>query len=86
MTEEFRGLLESLFVRKASDLHLRAGAPPVLRINGELFAIQPEKLTAQKMEAFVREILAPPQLEAFLREKEHDIALTVPGYGRTRVN
>jgi twitching motility protein PilT len=86
MTGEFRGLLESLFVRKASDLHVRAGAPPVLRINGELFAAQAETLTAQKVEAFVREILTPAQLEVFLREKEYDLALAVAGYGRTRVN
>ena len=86
MAADFRGLLELLFVRKASDLHLRASAPPVLRINGDLFATQADKLTSQEIEDFVREILTPAQLQTFLREKELDLALAVPGYGRTRVN
>jgi len=83
---EFQGFLELLFARKASDLHLRTAAPPVLRINGELFAPQAERLTAQKIEGFVREILDASQWETFLREKEYDLALAVPGYGRARVN
>jgi twitching motility protein PilT len=86
MATDFRGLLETLFVRKASDLHLRAGAPPVLRVNGELFGTQSEKLTSQEVENFLREVLTPTQLDTFIREKELDLALTVPGYGRTRAN
>lgn len=86
MEIDFRELLELLFIRKASDLHLRAGAPPVLRIDGELFATQTEKLTGQEMENFVREVLTPTQLETFIRDKELDLALHVPGYGRTRAN
>jgi twitching motility protein PilT len=83
---EFQGYLELLFARKASDLHLRAEAPPVLRINGELFAPQKERLTAQKVESFVRAILSISEWETFLREKEYDVGLAIPGYGRARVN
>ncbi|MFZ5434095.1 MAG: type IV pilus twitching motility protein PilT [Calditrichota bacterium] len=83
---DIRGLLELLFVKKASDLHLRAGALPVLRINGDLFATRPEKVTVAEMDAFLKEILVPQQLETLHREKELDLALSVPGHGRTRVN
>jgi len=83
---DIRGLLELLFVKKASDLHLRAGALPVLRINGELFATRPEKVSVAEMEAFLKEILTPAQMDIFGREKELDLALSVPGHGRTRVN
>ena len=83
---ELRGLLDLLFVKKASDLHLRAGALPVLRINGELFATRPEKITTEEMDAFLKEILTPSQRDTLIRDKELDLALTVPGYGRTRVN
>jgi twitching motility protein PilT len=83
---DLRGLLELLFVKKASDLHLRAGALPVLRINGDLFATRPEKVTLDEMEAFLKEVLPPTQLEALYRDRELDLAITVPGHGRTRVN
>ncbi|HEY3296257.1 MAG TPA: PilT/PilU family type 4a pilus ATPase [bacterium] len=83
---DLRGLLELLFVKKASDLHLRAGALPVLRINGDLFATRPEKVTAEEMDTLLKDVLTPQQLEALYRDKELDLALTVPGHGRTRVN
>ena len=83
---ELRGLLDLLFVKKASDLHLRTGALPVLRINGDLFATRPEKITPDEMDAFLKEILTPEQRESLMREKELDLALTVPGHGRTRIN
>jgi twitching motility protein PilT len=83
---DLRGLLELLFVKKASDLHLRAGALPVLRINGDLFATRAEKVTLEEMEAFLKEVLSPIQYETFYKDKELDLALTVSGHGRTRVN
>jgi twitching motility protein PilT len=83
---DLRGLMEMLFVKKASDLHLRVGALPVLRINGDLFATRPEKVTAEEMERFVKDALSPQQIEMLNRDKELDLALTVPGHGRTRVN
>ena len=83
---ELRGLMELLFIKKASDLHLRTGALPVLRINGELFATRPEKITMEEIDAFLKEILSPAQRETLIRDKELDLAVTVPGYGRTRVN
>lgn len=83
---DLKGHFELLFVKKASDLHLRAGAVPVLRINGDLFATRPERISVDEMDALLREILTPPQQEQFARDKELDLAVTVPGHGRTRVN
>jgi twitching motility protein PilT len=83
---DLRGMMELLFVKKASDLHLRVGALPVLRINGELFATRPEKITLEEMESFLKEVLVPTQLETLYRERELDLAISVPGHGRTRVN
>ena len=83
---DLRGLMELLFVKKASDLHLRVGALPVLRINGELFATRPEKITLEEMETFLKEVLTPAQWEALHRDRELDLAIAVPGHGRTRVN
>ena len=83
---DLRALLEMLFMKKASDLHLRVGALPVLRINGELFATRPDKVSFEEMERFLREVLSAAQVEALYRDKELDLALPVPGHGRTRVN
>jgi twitching motility protein PilT len=83
---DLRALLDLLFVKKASDLHLRAGALPVLRINGELFATRPEKVTLDEVDAFLKEILTPAQYETLYRDRELDLALGVAGHGRTRVN
>lgn len=83
---DLRGLLELLFVKKASDLHIRAGSLPVLRINGDLFATRPDKVTAEEMDELVNEVLTPPQREALYKDKELDLALTIPGHGRARVN
>jgi twitching motility protein PilT len=81
-----RGLLELLFKKKASDLHLRVGAVPVLRIDGDLFGTRPEKITEDEMNSLLTEALTTSQLTRFYAEKELDLALSVPGYGRVRVN
>ena len=86
MATNFRELLELLFIRKASDLHIRVGVPPVLRIDGELYATQEAKLTSQEIEKFLQDILSEQQFQNFIREKEFDFALTVPGHGRVRAN
>jgi len=83
---ELKGLLEMLFTKKASDLHLRVGSVPVLRIDGNLFGTRPEPATEREMTLLLNEALTSGQLERFLREKELDLALTVPGHGRVRVN
>ncbi|MBU0691174.1 PilT/PilU family type 4a pilus ATPase [bacterium] len=81
-----RGLLELLFKKKASDLHLRVGSVPVLRIDGDLFGTRPELIKEDEMNSLITEALTSKQLEKFSQEKELDLALSVPGYGRVRVN
>lgn len=83
---ELKGLLELLFTKKASDLHLRVGSVPVLRIDGNLFGTRPEPVAEREMNALLNECLTSGQLDRFLKEKELDMALTVPGHGRVRVN
>lgn len=83
---ELKGLLELLFTKKASDLHLRVGSVPVLRIDGNLFGTRPEPVTDREMSSILNETVTSQQLERFMKEKELDMALTVPGHGRVRVN
>lgn len=71
----------------ASDLHLKAGAPPVLRINGELVPQgQYGRLTPEDMERFFEQVTQPIHRERFAREKELDLSYGLKGVGRFRIN
>lgn len=71
----------------ASDIHLRAGSPPLLRVTGELVALQAPSLSSANAADYVRQALAEPdEREAFARDREYDFALTVPAVGRFRGN
>ncbi len=80
-------LLRMTSERKASDLHLKVGVPPILRIDGKLVPIETEKRTTQEEAlATALGIMNPAQKAKFLEKKELDMAYAVPGMGRFRVN
>jgi len=59
---------------QASDLHLKVGQPPKLRIRGQLKDTTGEVITMEKMEQMVFEILSPDQKESFLKSGTVDFA------------
>jgi twitching motility protein PilT len=74
---------------QASDLHMKAGRPPYLRLNGELTPIPGMyAVSDSEMERIVRELTRafPKRLEEFEREGESDLAYELKGCGRFRVN
>lgn len=78
--------LQAVVVNNGSDLHLKVGGAPRVRISGSLVPLQVEPLTAPALEALVRETM-PAEVEAqFDATHEADYALAVPGIGRFRVN
>lgn len=80
------GLLRRVIEANASDLHLKAGSPPVLRIHGELVAQDSPVLTADAMGAAADQILTREQRATFDSEKELDFAFSAAGIGRFRMN
>jgi len=54
---------------KASDLHLKVGQPPKLRVHGELKNTTGEALTPQTMEQMVFELISAEQKELFLQNR-----------------
>ncbi|TIC78944.1 PilT/PilU family type 4a pilus ATPase [Nocardioides sp. GY 10127] len=80
-----RSLLAETVRRDGSDLHLRAGEPPRVRVRGDLVplgrAVPPDLLSA-----VVRAMMEPDVLAAYDRDLEADLALTMSGVGRFRVN
>jgi len=71
---------------EASDLHLVAGYPPILRIAGKLVAIQDEPALAKNdTETLIEAVLSPSQKEILAANKELDFSLETP-IGRVRAN
>jgi twitching motility protein PilT len=71
---------------RASDLHLKVGQPPKLRLFGELKNTTGESLTAEKIEEMVFEILSPAQKQFFLAHGTIDFAHEIDGEHRFRTN
>ncbi|HCP15492.1 MAG TPA: type IV pili twitching motility protein PilT [Peptococcaceae bacterium] len=79
-------LLDKTFDMGASDLHLSADTPPVMRIKGELQYITDQPLTAEETRAMAMEILNEEQLQKVESIGELDFSLSRPGKGRFRGN
>ena len=71
---------------RASDLHLKVGQTPKLRLFGELKKTTGDVITPEKMEELVFELLSPAQKEFFLAHGTLDFAHEVDGEHRFRTN
>ncbi len=79
-------MLEVMLQKKASDLHLRVGLKPILRIDGALNAIETNVLTNEDIEQILNQIISEDQKGRFLKTNEMDLALSVSKLGRFRIN
>lgn len=79
-------LLLMMVQKKASDLHLTVGAPPCLRIDGNLTQTALEKLTGDVCQRLVYSLLSDVQKQRFESENELDISFGIKGLGRVRMN
>ncbi len=80
-------LLKIAVERKASDLHLKVGSHPVLRIDGELTALpEIKRLMQEDTIAMAFSMMNARQKQRFKDDFEIDIAYSVPGLGRFRCN
>lgn len=72
---------------KASDIYITTGTKPILRINGDLIAIEEHPAISKKMaEDFILDILNEKQQAEFVKSLDLDFSLDVPGVCRFRVN
>ncbi len=69
-----------------SDLHLAAGIPPVVRVNGELVRLSMPRLMPSDIEELVFPLLQPIQREHLEQNKELDFSYSLPGVSRFRGN
>ncbi|MEO0234994.1 MAG: PilT/PilU family type 4a pilus ATPase [candidate division WOR-3 bacterium] len=83
---ELKALLEKMVKDGASDLHLKAGTPPILRIDGKLQILKEEPMSPDELKNIALKIMTKTQQEEFAAKKEIDFAIGVAGLSRFRVN
>src|SRR5256712_869007 len=80
-------LLKIAAERRASDLHVKVGSHPVIRVDGELVPlVELKRLMQEDTIAMAFSIMSSRQKEKFKNNYEIDIAYSVPGLGRFRCN
>jgi twitching motility protein PilT len=85
-TFNFKQAIAQMVQRNASDLLLKVGRPPTVRINGELTTLDMALLKPEDLKLLAEQIMTPRQVKEFAEKKEADFAIGVPGVGRFRTN
>jgi twitching motility protein PilT len=85
--EKIEGLLRTLVGNKASDLHLRSGSPPMLRLNGEIGPIPNEAtLSSADIDEMLTAVMLEQNRDEFKEINDTDFAHEIPGIARFRGN
>ena len=79
-------LLIFSFESKASDLHLSAGVPPLVRLDGDLQRIDVPVLSHEDVLDLVHQVMSDRQRKEYEEKLETDFSFEVPGLARFRVN
>jgi twitching motility protein PilT len=80
-------LLQTAVASGASDLHLKVGSYPMMRVNGTLVVASEEKrLDRNDTEAIAQALLGPEQVKRFQDHQDVDLAYSIDGLGRFRCN
>lgn len=79
-------LFKLMVEQKASDLHITSGAPPYLRVHGNMIPLNYRELSNQDVQALIFEILSEKQKKQFVEKWELDCAYSLQGVGRFRCN
>lgn len=78
--------LKILSTEQGSDLYLSTGAPPCAKFQGELKPISSEILQPGEIKEIAYEVMDPTQCGEFETELEMNLAISISGYGRFRIN
>jgi len=81
-----RSVLEKMIAARASDLHLKAGTPPVVRVDGVLYTLDEPAPSSQELREVVQQLLNEEQRLSFATHHEIDFAFGVSGLARFRAN
>src|SRR5919197_4124939 len=86
MDFDFADVLLEVIERDASDLHLTAGSPPMIRLHGKLTPLDYPKMTPQLTREVVYSIITNDQRQRLENDWQIDFAYSIPNKGRFRVN
>jgi twitching motility protein PilT len=83
---DFKGLLNTLASSGGSDLHMKVGGVPIIRVDGVLRRLGDQRIGPDDMLEVARTSMAPDRFERLTSKGEADFAYSLPGLGRFRVN
>ncbi|MCA9519835.1 MAG: type IV pilus twitching motility protein PilT [Myxococcales bacterium] len=86
MSVSIHKLLKAMVERGSSDLHITVGAPPLLRIDGELVRLKMAPLAPDETKALCYSVLTETQKQKFEATNETDLSFGVKGLARFRAN
>ncbi len=78
--------LRTAVQKRASDIHIKVGNPPILRIDGRIVPTEYKPLTPADTRQALYSLMSAEQRSRFENERELDISLTIEGLSRFRVN
>jgi len=71
---------------QASDLHLKAGSPPLFRVDGKIRQLETEPLSPEQVKSMLLSLLSPAMADRFKDANDLDFAYSIAGVGRFRIN
>ncbi|MBI4404944.1 MAG: PilT/PilU family type 4a pilus ATPase [Deltaproteobacteria bacterium] len=89
---QFEQILKRATEKKASDIHLKVGVPPIVRVNGQLYYLSEEggtpfgRLNQQELSDIGYALMNERQSEKYENGLEVDLGYEIPGCGRYRIN
>ena len=86
MEMELQEIMQLVLDRAASDLHLKAGQPPIIRVAGNLERTNLPVLSEEDVETLILSIINEQQEEILVNNYEIDFSFGVEGLGRFRAN
>ncbi|MBI4568209.1 MAG: PilT/PilU family type 4a pilus ATPase [Planctomycetes bacterium] len=84
--KDIHKLLALMHKYNASDLHIKVGSQPLMRIKGQIREVELKVLTNEEVQEILFEILTETQVNQFQREHDLDFAYSLAGVGRFRFN
>jgi twitching motility protein PilT len=84
--ETLDALLRTMVTRGASDLHLRCGEPPIVRLHGEMTRLDGVALEPAGLDAMIRSVMPERNRREYLDSNDTDYAYELPGVARFRAN
>jgi len=84
---DITALLKLMVAKGISDIHFKADSPPAVRVHGKLIpATNLQKLSSADIQGMAAQIMTPEQMKHFQAENEVDVAYSLAGISRFRIN